>query len=181
MLCGKASEEIIRKEVLNMKKTKKLVLASLLIAVAVVGSTLSFPVLGSKCSPVQHLVNVIAAVTLGPWYGVVMAFITSVLRVAFGLGSLMAFPGSMCGALLAGVLYWLLPKLWTACAGELFGTAIIGGLLAYPVALLLMGNESAALFVYIVPFLISSAGGVVLAMILMTALLKTGVLTKWMQ
>ena len=83
-----------------MKKsnTKKLALAGVLCAVAVVGSMFSFPVFGSKCAPVQHMVNVLCAVLLGPWYGVGAAFVASLLRNLLGLGSLMAFPGSMCGA-----------------------------------------------------------------------------------
>ncbi|MDY3929679.1 MAG: energy coupling factor transporter S component ThiW [Clostridia bacterium] len=160
-------------------KTKKLVTAGLLIALAVVGSTISFPVLGSKCSPVQHMVNVIAAVALGPWYGIAMAFIASVIRIAFGLGTFMAFPGSMCGALLAGILYKVFKKLPFACIGELFGTSVIGGLLAYPVAYFIMGNESAVLFGYIIPFLISSAGGTIIAAMVVIALKRTSVLDKF--
>ena len=59
----------IEKGVLDMKKsnTKKLALAGVLCAVAVVGSMFSFPVFGSKCAPVQHMVNVLCAVLLGPW------------------------------------------------------------------------------------------------------------------
>ena len=45
--------------------TKKLVLAGVLTALAVVGSLISFPIAGSKCAPVQHMVNILAAVTLG--------------------------------------------------------------------------------------------------------------------
>ncbi|MGN0480402.1 MAG: energy coupling factor transporter S component ThiW, partial [Lachnospiraceae bacterium] len=50
-----------------MKKfnLKKLVLTALLAAVAVVGSMISFPVFGSKCAPVQHIVNVFCAVFVG--------------------------------------------------------------------------------------------------------------------
>ena len=77
---------------------KKLALASVLTAVAVVGSTFSFPVFGSKCSPVQHMVNILCAVFLGPGFGVASAFVASLLRNLMGLGSLLAFPGSMCGA-----------------------------------------------------------------------------------
>ena len=58
------------------------------IAVAVVGSMFSFPVLGSKCAPIQHMVNVICAVFLGPAYGVGAAFVASLLRNLLGLGSL---------------------------------------------------------------------------------------------
>ena len=34
-----------------------------------------------------------------------MAFITSLIRVLMRTGTLLAFPGSMCGALLAGLMY----------------------------------------------------------------------------
>ncbi len=159
--------------------TKKMVIAGLLIALAVVSSTFSFPVGMAKCAPVQHMVNVLAAVVLGPWYGVVMAFITSLIRVLTGLGTLMAFPGSMCGALLAGLLYKAGKKLPFACAGELFGTSIIGGLLAYPVALLLMGNKTAALFGYILPFFISSLGGTIISAVIIIALKKTKALERF--
>ena len=86
-------------------KTKKLALAGVLTALAVVGSFLSIPVAGSKCAPVQHMVNILAAVTLGPGWGVGIAFCASLLRNILGLGSLMAFPGSMVGALCCGLVY----------------------------------------------------------------------------
>ena len=76
---------------------RKVTLAGLLVAVAVVGSTFSFPVFSSKCAPVQHMVNILCAVLLGPGYGVAAAFAASLLRNLLGLGSLLAFPGSMCG------------------------------------------------------------------------------------
>ena len=121
-----------------MKKsnTKKLALAGVLCAVAVVGSMFSFPVFGSKCAPVQHMVNVLCAVLLGPWYGVGAAFVASLLRNLLGLGSLMAFPGSMCGALLCGIVYHKTHKLLPTLIGEVFGTGIIGGLLAWPLSCL---------------------------------------------
>ena len=53
----------------NHLQIKKLTLTALFTAVAVVGSMFSFPVLGSKCAPVQHLVNVLCAVTVGPMVG----------------------------------------------------------------------------------------------------------------
>ena len=47
-----------------MKKTNihKLVFAAVLVALAVVGSLVSFPIGASKCAPVQHLVNIIGTV-----------------------------------------------------------------------------------------------------------------------
>ena len=84
---------------------KKLAMAGVLTAVAVVGSLLSFPIFGSKCAPVQHMVNILCAVTVGPWWALAQAFIASLIRNLLGLGSPLAFPGRMCGALLGGLLY----------------------------------------------------------------------------
>ena len=167
-----------------MKKsnTKKLALAGVLCAVAVVGSMFSFPVFGSKCAPVQHMVNVLCAVLLGPWYGVGAAFVASLLRNLLGLGSLMAFPGSMCGALLCGIVYHKTHKLLPTLIGEVFGTGIIGGLLSYPIAIAFMGKVAGSIgyTAYVVPFLISTVGGSVLAGALVFALKRSGAL-KTMQ
>ena len=159
-------------------KLKKLVLTAVFAAVAVVVSLFSFPVFGSKCAPVQHLINVLCAVILGPGYGVAAAFVSSLIRNLLGLGTLLAFPGSMCGALLAGLLYHYIKKLPAAYIGEVFGTAVIGGMLSYPVAAFIMGSKGAALFTFVVPFLISTAGGTLLAVLITVPLKQTGVLDK---
>ena len=159
-------------------KLKKLVLTAVFAAVAVVGSLFSFPVFGAKCAPVQHLINVLCAVILGPGYGVAAAFVSSLIRNLLGLGTLLAFPGSMCGALLAGLLYHYIKKLPAAYIGEVFGTAVIGGMLSYPVAAFIMGSKGAALFTFVVPFLISTAGGTLLAVLITVPLKQTGVLDK---
>lgn len=160
--------------------SKKLALAGVLCAVAVVGSMLQFPVFGSQCAPVQHMVNVICAVFLGPGYGVAVAFLASLLRNIFGLGSLLAFPGSMCGALLCGLVFWKTRNLPATLVGEVFGTGIIGGLAAYPVAILFTSADAAtvAFYAYIVPFLISTVAGAILAGILVAALGRTGALSS---
>lgn len=88
-----------------MNNIKKLSTAGVLCAVAVAGSLISFPVFGSKCAPVQHMVNIFCAVLLGPGYGVMAAFVASLIRNLLGMGSLMAFPGSMFGALICGIVY----------------------------------------------------------------------------
>ena len=160
--------------------TKKIALAGVLCAVAVVGSMFSFPVFGSKCAPVQHMVNILCAVLLGPWYGVAVAFVASLLRNLLGLGSLMAFPGSMCGALLCGIVYHKTKNLLATLAGEVFGTGIIGGLLAWPVAVFLMGKAAGdiAFYAYVVPFLVSTVGGSIIAGVVLIALEKNGALKK---
>ena len=157
---------------------KKLAISGVFIAVGVVCSAVTIPVGAAKCAPVQHMINIMAAAALGPYYGVMLAFVTSLLRNMMGLGSLLAFPGSMFGALLAGMLYRYTGKLTFAYIGELFGTAVIGGIVSYPIAAFLMGNAEAALFTYVIPFFISSAGGTVIAALVLTPLSKTGMLKK---
>ena len=157
-----------------MKKNqgRKIAVAGLLCAVAVAGSTLSFPVFGSKCAPVQHMVNILFAVFLGPAYGVAGAFGASLIRNLVGLGSLMAFPGSMLGALLCGLVYRKTGNLMLTLVAEVFGTAVLGGLGAFPVAVLLMGQPAGAVafYAYIIPFLISTAVGSVLSGVLLFSL-----------
>ena len=157
---------------------KKLALAGILCAVAVAGSLLSFPVFGSRCAPVQHMVNVLCAVFLGPWYGVGVAFTASLLRNLLGVGSVLAFPGSMCGALLCGLLFWKTRSLTAALAGEVLGTSLLGGLAAYPLALAFLGQKAGELAytAYIIPFLISTAAGSLLAGVLVFALKRSGAL-----
>ena len=144
--------------------TKSTLTAAMLTALAVSLSTFAIPIGASKC------------LFLGPGYGVAMAFCTSFIRNLMGTGSLLAFPGSMVGAFLCGFLYQRTGKLAAAYFGEVFGTGIIGGLLCYPVATLLMGQE-AALFAYVIPFLLSTAGGTVMAMILVGALYQSGAMS----
>lgn len=160
------------------KSTKKLVLTAVFAAIAVLGSTISIPIFGAKASPVQHIVNVLSAVLLGPGPAMAQAFLASLLRNIFGLGTLLAFPGSMCGALLAGFLYQQSKKLAGAYFGEVFGTGIIGGLLSYPIAYFIMDNKAAALTTFVLPFLISTVVGTVIALIILSFMKKNGSLDR---
>lgn len=139
------------------------------------GCLISVPVAGSKCAPVQHMVNVFAAVMLGPWWGIGIAFCASLIRNLLGIGSLLAFPGSMVGALCCGLVFRLTRKLSLTCVAEALGTGILGGLAAYPVAKLLMGLAPAGFTVYMIPFFISTFTGSVLAFILLRVFEKSQV------
>lgn len=165
---------------MTRNRTLRLTLAGILVAVAVVGSMFSFPVFGSKCSPVQHMVNIICGVLLGPWYGLGAGFLAALIRNLTGLGSLLAFPGSMCGAFLCGLVWKYSRKLLPTLVGEVFGTGVIGGLLAYPIATTFMGVSASnvAFYAYIVPFLISTVVGSIIAGAIIFALQKNGVLNS---
>lgn len=140
-------------------KTKKMTISAMLVAIGVLASQIIYiPVGASKCFPVQHSINIIAAIILGPIYSVGIAFLISLLRNVLGVGSLLAFPGSMIGALLAGLLFRITSKKEIAILGEVFGTGVLGGVIAFPIAKFILGKDVAALF-YVVPFLISTIGG----------------------
>ena len=162
-----------------MEKTniKKLAVAGMLIALGVALSPLSIPIGAARCFPVQHVINVLGGIFLGPWYNVGMAFVTSLIRVSMGTGSLLAFPGSMCGALLCGLVFLATKKVWAAALGEVIGTGILGGLLAFPIATLFMGKQ-VAVFAFVVPFLVSTIGGSAIACLIIAALKRTHAMKK---
>lgn len=153
-------------------KTRKLTLTSLFVAMGVVaGNLIYIPVGASKCFPVQATINVLMGVLLGPGYGVAAAFCISLLRNILGTGSLLAFPGSMIGAFLAGYLYNKTGKSTLAVVGEVFGTGILGSLISFPIAKLIMGREVGALF-FVAPFMISTIGGSVIGYAVLKVLNK---------
>ena len=124
---------------------KKLTISAMLVAVAVILSSFSIPIGASRCFPIQHMVNVIAAVFLGPVYGVSMAFCTALIRNLLGTGSLLAFPGSMVGAFVSAMVFKYTKAKIGAYIGEVFGTGILGGMLCYPIASMMMGQRAAYL------------------------------------
>ena len=168
-------------------RIKKLAISAIFVALAVVGSAfIQFPVFGSQCSPTQHMVNVLCAVFLGPAWGVGVAFCASLIRNLMALGSLMAFPGSMIGALCCGLVYMALRNkndvfaISCTLVAEMLGTGVLGGLCAYPVATLFMNVDAAttAVTAYIVPFLISTVAGSIIAGVLIFALRAGGALQR---
>ena len=156
--------------------TRKLAVAGMMTALGVVMSTFYIPIGMSKCFPIQHLLNVLAGIFLGPWYALGFSFCTALIRNLMGTGSLLAFPGSMVGAFCCGMLYKRMKKIPVAVLGEIVGTGILGGMLCYPMARFLMGNAEAALFTYVLPFFISTVGGCVLAALLLAGLQQSKVL-----
>lgn len=159
-------------------KTRKLTVSAMFIAIGVLaGNIIYIPVGASKCFPIQHTLNVLAAVLLGPAYGVMNAFCISLLRNFMGTGSLLAFPGSMVGALLAGYIYKFTKNKYATAVGEVVGTGVLGGLLAVPISILVMGNAVGAM-AYVPSFLLSSFGGSVIAVILLQSSYFVKAVTK---
>ena len=145
---------------------RKLAYTAIFMAVGVLTSHLVYIPIGiAKCFPLQHVINILLAVLLGTRYSVSAAFGISLLRNLLGTGSLLAFPGSMVGAALSGFLYKRTNSIWGAIAGEMIGTGIFGSLLAYPVAKYFIGSAAGAFF-FVIPFLVSTTGGSIIAYVL---------------
>lgn len=153
--------------------SKKVVLSGIFIAISVLLSSVYIPIGIAKVLPAQHFINVLSGVVLGPVYAMANAFISSLIRNILGTGSLLAFPGSMIGALLAGILYRKFKILFMAVIGEVIGTGIFGAILSYPVAKFLLGKEG-AIFMFVVPFILSCTAGAIIAY----AFLKLPVIKK---
>ena len=98
-----------------MRKTSKMTLTAMLIAIGTLTSHMFYIPIGfTKVFPMQHFINVLSAVLLGPGYAVMQALSVSILRNLMGTGSLFAFPGSIIGAFLAAYLFKKTRKLTMA-------------------------------------------------------------------
>jgi energy-coupling factor transport system ATP-binding protein len=150
----------------SSQHTRKIAHAVVLVAMGVaLAPYTSFPVGIAKVNPTQHFVNVLAAVLLGPWWAVLTALVIGVLRNAMGVGTLLAFPGGMIGAFLAGVAYRTGRKAWIAAAGEIMGTGGIAPVVsALFVAPVLMGN-AIPLLALLPSFIGSSVAGALLGVL----------------
>ena len=147
-----------------------------LAALAVALSPLSIPTGIAKVSPTQHCINVIAGALVGPWWGLAVALVTSLVRNALGLGTPLAFPGSVFGVVLAGLAYRYTRNVYFTALGEIIGTGLIGAAVgALLVAPYLMGKDI-ALTVLILPFLLSSAAGAALGVAGLAVLRQLGYL-----
>ena len=109
-------------------ETRRVAYSVVLAAIAIALSPLSLPVAGAKIYPWQAMVNVLAAALVGPVYAVVVALVAAIARNALGTGTLFAFPGSIIGAFLAGIVYRYTRNVYLAALGEIIGTGILAAL-----------------------------------------------------
>ena len=155
--------------------TRRVAQAVILVAIGVaLAPFTSFPVGIAKVNPTQHFVNIVSAVLLGPWWALAVAAIIGVIRNALGVGTLLAFPGGMIGAILAGLLYRGTRNIYAAAGGEIVGTGILAALVSgWLVAPLLMGKSMPTL-VLLASFLGSTLLGTVLGVLALKLLERVG-------
>ena len=116
---------------------KKMAILAMMVALGVVLS----PILRVPgMAPMQHFINVIVAVLLGPWYALACAILIALLRMWLMGVNLLAVTGAVFGAVLSGLLYRATGKMLAAVAGEIVGTGIIGAMASYPVMSFLAGT-----------------------------------------
>lgn len=150
--------------------TYKMVLTAILSAIGVVGGSMfEFTVGVAKVAPMQHLINLISGVLVGPWWAVTQAFITSLIRNLLGTGTILAFPGRMIGAFCVGWLFQKTNQLIVAAFGELIDTGIIGAIVAYPIASWMMGTTG-AIYLFIPSFFLSALVGVVFGYLILKSI-----------
>jgi energy coupling factor transporter S component ThiW len=156
-------------------KSRDVARAVILVAVAVVLSPVFIPVGIAKCFPAQHMVNVLAAVMLGPAYAVAIAAAAAIIRNIMGLGTILAFPGGMIGAALAGLAYRWRRNIYLAGLGEIVGTGLLGALASVWIVAPLLMQKTMALTTLIVAFSVSTVGGTVIGLVALRLLEKAGI------
>ncbi|WP_270371284.1 energy coupling factor transporter S component ThiW [Aerococcus urinaeequi] len=142
-------------------KVQKMTILAMMIAMDVVLSPL-FRVEG--IAPMSSVMNVIAAVLMGPIYGTVMALACGIIRmILFGIPPL-ALTGAVFGAFLAGVGYKWMNTYLGAIIGEFIGTGLIGSLLSYPIMVWFTGAAQGMYwFVYTPRFILGALSGSLIA------------------
>ena len=170
----------MKNKTFNRELLLKEVVLAMLVAVGVVIS----PILRVEgMCPMAHLINIVCAVLLGPWWSLLCAMLIGIIRMLFlGIPPL-ALTGAVFGAVLSGVFYRLSNgKILAACIGEVIGTGIIGAIVSYPVMTLLWNGTGAynhlTLFFYVPSFIGGTLIGGTVAFLLLSALSRCGQLAQ---
>lgn len=136
----------------------------------------SIPLGIARINPTQHFVNILGAVILGPGWAVLIALVIGLIRNMMGVGTLLAFPGGMIGAFLAGLLYRKSRNLYLGAAGEIAGTGLIAPVVsALLVAPFLMGR-AIPLLALVPSFLGSTIAGAVLGVLAVKLLARAEII-----
>ncbi|MBS7630897.1 energy coupling factor transporter S component ThiW [Candidatus Bathyarchaeota archaeon] len=110
----------------------KIALSAVLTALGVILSPLfSIPMPPIKAYPIQHCINAISGVVLGPFWAVIVATMIGIIRNLLGTGTFFAFPGGIFGGLVVGLVYKYLWRNDLSALTESIGTVVIGATVGY--------------------------------------------------
>jgi energy coupling factor transporter S component ThiW len=153
-----------------------MVMMAMLVAIGVVISPLLR--VEGMC-PMAHLINITAAVFLGPIDAFAVAVMIGVIRMALMGIPPLALTGAVFGALLSGILYKVSKgKIWAAVLGEIIGTGIIGAIVSYPVMTFLWGREGLSWLFYVPSFICGTLIGGSIALVFLYQLQRMGALRE---
>lgn len=154
----------------------RMVTLSMFVAIGVVIS----PILRVEgLCPTAHLVNIVAAVFLGPWYALANAFMIGIIRMTLMSIPPLAITGAVFGAFFSGVFYRMSKgNILAAVAGEIIGTGLIGSIVSYPVMTLLYNKTDITWLFYVPSFLLATLMGGFVAYLFLQALKANGMLYK---
>jgi energy coupling factor transporter S component ThiW len=159
-----------------MMDTRKVARAVILVAIGVALSPFtSIPIGVAKINPVQHFVNVLGAVLLGPWWATGIALIIGVLRNALGTGTLLAFPGGMIGAFVAGIFYRTTRNIYVAAFGEVIGTGLLGAIASALIVAPVLMKKGMAIGTLIITFSGSTLLGSIIGVLALKLLERAGI------
>lgn len=160
-----------------MHPTRRVAYAVVMVAIGVVlAPYTSIPIGIAKVNPTQHFVNVLAAVLLGPAWAVGIAAVIGAIRNVMGVGTLLAFPGGMIGAFLAGVAYRYLRRLDAAAVGEIVGTGLIAPVVSTLLVAPFLMHKAIPLMALVPSFLGSAIIGALLGIMALKLLKKADIL-----
>ena len=156
--------------------TRKVARAVILVAIGVALSPFtSIPIGIAKINPTQHFVNVLGAVLLGPWWAAGIAMIIGILRNALGTGTLLAFPGGMIGAFIAGFFYRYTRNIYMAAFGEIIGTGLLGAVASALIIAPVFMKKAMAMGALIIAFSGSSLLGSIIGVLGLKLLERAGI------
>lgn len=160
----------------NSKSLLKMITLSMLVALGVVIS----PILRVEgMCPMAHLINIVCAVFLGPWYSLLCATLIGIIRMlTMGIPPI-ALTGAVFGAFFSGVFYRLSRgKIVFAVLGEIIGTGVIGAIMSYPVMTFLWGKEGLSWLFYVPSFICGTLIGGSAAYVFLRKFAANGMLAK---
>ncbi len=156
-------------------ETRNVARAIILVAIGVAISPFtSIPIGIARINPAQHFVNVVGAILLGPWWATGIALVIGVLRNMLGTGTLLAFPGGLIGAFIAGYVYRLSKNIYLGALGEIVGTGILGAVASALVVAPVFMGQTKAIGALIIPFSGSTILGSILGILGLKLLERAG-------
>lgn len=159
----------------TVSHTRKMIAAAMMAALSYALSTV---IVLPNMAPFQHMMDVLAAVILGPWYATLSAILTGTARMAFQARPATSLVSILVAPFLAALLYRWSGKFSMAFVGEVFGVGVLGALLSYPVMKYIYGLDLHQFYFYIPYFVPSATIGAGLGVAVLYSLHKTGLLKR---